>query len=90
MTDYSNWKMLISERSEREEEYLDVVDWCNAGNEYTIEKDDTYYKVVPIEPISDEEKKSAVRAVRNSYLQEYDFTQLPDAPFTPIKLCPAA
>lgn len=29
-----------------------------------------------------EEKEEQVRAVRDAYLQHYDFTQLPDAPFT--------
>lgn len=29
-----------------------------------------------------EEKEEAVRAIRDAYLSHYDFTQLPDAPFT--------
>lgn len=82
MTDYSNWKMLISERDEHEEEYTAVLEWCNAGNEYTIEKDELYYRVVPVEPVSEEVKKSIVREIRDGYLQDTDFTQLPDAPFT--------
>lgn len=34
----------------------------------------------PEEP--EEDKKQKVRSIRNVYLQQYDFTQLPDAPFT--------
>lgn len=37
----------------------------------------------PVEPeLTEDEKKNIVRTIRNSYLQQYDFTQLPDAPFT--------
>lgn len=40
----------------------------------------------PAEPEpTEDEKKNIVRTIRNSYLQQYDFTQLPDAPFTEEK-----
>lgn len=32
-----------------------------------------------------EEKEAQVRAVRDTYLQHYDFTQLPDVPFTELE-----
>jgi len=85
MADYSTWKMLISERETHEEEYAAVINWCNEGNEYTIEKDELYYRVVPVEPVSEEIQKSIVREIRDRYLQDTDFTQLPDVPFTEIE-----
>ena len=37
----------------------------------------------PVEPEpTEDEMKNHVRSVRNAYLQNKDFTQLPDAPFT--------
>ena len=55
MTDYTTWKILKSEYSEHREEYADVADWCNETQQYTIEDDGTYYKVVPILPPTHEE-----------------------------------
>lgn len=44
------------------------------------------YEAIPVPPPppepTEDEKKEAVRAVRNSYLSGTDFTQLQDAPFT--------
>lgn len=44
------------------------------------------YEKIPTPPIppepTEDEKKEIVRAVRNSYLQGTDYTQLEDAPFT--------
>lgn len=37
----------------------------------------------PVEP--EEDKKIKVRSIRNSYLQQYDFTQLIDAPCTELE-----
>ena len=85
MTDYSNWKILKTELDEKAGEYAQVAEWCNESGKYTIEDDGSYYKVVAIPeltPPSEDELKAQVRAVRDSYLQATDFTQLPDAPFT--------
>lgn len=82
MTDYSDWKILKTELSEKSGEYYAVARWCNDSGEYHIEDDGTYYKTVRNPEPSIDELKAQVRAVRDSYLQETDFTQLPDAPFT--------
>lgn len=45
----------------------------------------TYEEIPQPEPAPEptqEEKEEAVRAIRDAYLSHYDFTQLPDAPFT--------
>ena len=59
-----------------------------AANGYTDEEDveqaengDWYLAGYVPEPLV-EEMQSKVRAIRDTYLQHYDFTQLPDAPFT--------
>ena len=77
---YENWKILKSELDEKQEEYSEVAEWCNESG-YHIEDDGINYKVVK-NVISEETLKNIVRSVRDSYLQETDFTQLPDAPFT--------
>lgn len=85
MTDYTNWKILISEAEEKADEYAEVAEWCNESGEYHIEQQGEYYAVVanpePTPP-SEDELKAKVRAVRDSYLLATDYTQLPDAPFT--------
>lgn len=81
MSDYSNWKILKTDLEENQEEYGDVAAWCN-NNGYHIEDDGTYYKVVINQQPTEDELKEQVRAVRNQYLQDTDFTQLSDAPFT--------
>lgn len=86
MTDYSNWKILKSDLDEKQEEYSQVAEWCNENQQYTIEDDGTYYKVIKLPeptPPTEEERKTQVRIVRDTYLQATDYTQLPDAPFTP-------
>lgn len=82
MTDYSNWKILKSELPEKQAEYSAVATWCNESGEYHIEDDGVYYKTVANPTPSEDELKKAVRVVRNGYLQDTDFTQLNDAPFT--------
>ena len=82
MTDYSNWKIVKTDYEEKQEEYTAVAEWCNESGKYHIEDDGTYYKTVKNPEPSIDELKSQVRAVRDSYLQETDFTQIPDAPFT--------
>ena len=37
MTDYSDWKILKTEADEKAEEYSQVAEWCNEGQEYHIE-----------------------------------------------------
>ena len=77
---YENWKIKKSDLEKKQEEYTAVALWCGE-NGYTIIESGNYYKVVPVE-IDVDELKEFVRSVRNSYLSETDFTQLPDAPFT--------
>ena len=84
MTDYSDWKILKSEADERQEEYSEVALWCDE-NGYHIEETELYYEVVPNTPPTEDELKAQVRSVRDAYLQHYDFTQLPDAPFNEIE-----
>lgn len=78
---YSNWKIKKSDLDKKTNEYAEVASWCNENQGYTIIEDGNYYKVVANE-ISLGDVKNAVRAVRNQYLAELDFTQLTDAPFT--------
>ena len=94
MTDYSNWKVLrsvLNYRGDDEEkraaakaaqaEYEQVLDWCEK-NPYWVIEDGEYYITASSEPTV-EEMQAQVRAVRDNYLQDYDFTQLTDVPFTP-------
>lgn len=81
MTDYSDWKILISESDEKANEYSEVANWCDA-NGYMIVENGLYYEVQLVPAPTEDELKAQVRSIRDSYLQYYDFTQLPDAPFT--------
>lgn len=62
MTDYSDWKILKTELDEKQEEYAEVAQWCNETDEYHIEDDGTYYKVVknpePLPPTWEEIDKA--------------------------------
>ena len=84
MTDYSNWKILISESDEKADEYSEVAAWCD-DNGYMIVENGLYYEVQLVPAPTEDELKAYVRNVRDLYLQHYDFTQLPDAPFTEIE-----
>lgn len=74
-----------------DENFEDAKHWCQHNNAELIElmsrRDlpKRYFQITknpePTLP-SEDELKAQVRAVRDSYLQETDFTQLPDAPFT--------
>ena len=66
---YTNWTMQKSELND--EEYAAVAEWCNEGNEYTIEDKGDYYAVVKIPEPTEEEKAERVREIRNQYLEEY-------------------
>lgn len=98
MTDYSNWKVLKSvinyygndeekqqAAKQASDEYTEVSAWCTEGQQYMIVETELYYEVQPIPAPTEDELKAQVRAVRDSYLQHYDFTQLPDAPFTDLE-----
>ena len=51
MTDYTNWKILKTELDEKQEEYLQVAEWCNNSNGYFIDdSDELYYTVKKIIP----------------------------------------
>ena len=91
---YENWKVLKSvinysgddEEKQKaaqaaQEEYTAVAEWCNE-NGYMIAETELYYEVQPVPEPTVEEKEVQVRSVRDAYLQHYDFTQLPDTPFT--------
>jgi hypothetical protein len=82
MTDYVDWIILKTDLPEKQDEYTTVAEWCNESGQYTIEDDGIYYKVVAIPVPTEDELKVQIRSVRDAYLQHYDFTQLPDAPFT--------
>ncbi|MBO6281515.1 MAG: hypothetical protein J6N49_03170 [Alphaproteobacteria bacterium] len=56
---YENWKILKSEADEKAEEYSQVAEWCNEGQEYHIEDDGTYYKVVKNPEPTEEDIKQA-------------------------------
>ena len=91
MTDYTNWKVLksvinydgddkqkIAEAQAAQKQADLVNDWCNQNN-YMIDEDEMYYFTTPR---GEDKLKEQVRSVRDSFLQETDYTQLPDAPFT--------
>ena len=66
---YTNWIMQKSNMND--EEYSHVAEWCDEGNEYTIEDKGEYYAVVKIPEPTEEEKAEIVREIRNQYLEEY-------------------
>ena len=43
---YKNWKILKTEADEKAEEYSQVAEWCNEGQEYHIEEVGDEYQVV--------------------------------------------
>lgn len=56
---YENWKILKSEADEKAEEYAQVAEWCNDGQEYHIEEQGEYYAVVKNPEPTEEETKQA-------------------------------
>lgn len=70
MTDYSNWKILKSEYDEKADEYTQVAEWCNEGQEYHIEEQGEYYEVVknpePLPPTHEQ-----IRQMRIEYRREH-------------------
>lgn len=73
MTDYSNWKILKSELDEKADEYTEVAEWCNQGQEYTIVSDEQYYKVEKLpEPTEDELRQRRIDALK-SFLSATDY-----------------
>lgn len=68
---YENWKILKTELSEKQEEYAKVAEWCNENQQYTIEEVGEYYQVVKIPEPTVEEKQEQMRAVRNTYLEQF-------------------
>ena len=68
---YTNWTMQKSELND--EEYSNVVEWCNEGNEYTIEDKGEYYAVVKIpEPTEEEIKQARIEELKTK-LAETDY-----------------
>jgi hypothetical protein len=74
---YENWKILKSEADEKAEEYSQVAEWCNEGQEYHIElyidkNDVEWYRTVknpePLPPTKEEQEQNRARA----YQQEVD------------------
>lgn len=74
--------------------FEDAKHWCQANNAELVElvdkreqKGEVLYRYFQIKEFpkyepSEEELKMQVRLIRNSYLSNTDFTQLPDSPFT--------
>ena len=79
---YENWKILKADLNNDLEEYSNVAQWCNENQQYIIIEDGDYYKVSEKPEPSVEILQKRVRDLRNDYLSKYDFTQLPDAPFS--------
>lgn len=85
MTDYSNWKVLKSvinytgqdEEKQKaaqaaQDEYTAVAEWCNETGRYSIEEDETYYKVVALpEPEPHVPTYEEVRQMRIKYRREH-------------------
>lgn len=61
---YENWKILKSEADEKAEEYSQVAEWCNEGQEYHIElyideNDIEWYRTVKNSEPTEEDIKQA-------------------------------
>lgn len=68
---YENWKILKSELEEKQEEYSQVAEWCNNGQEYHIElyideNNIEWYRTVknpePLPPTKEEQEQNRARA----------------------------
>lgn len=73
MTDYSNWKILKSEADEKAEEYAQVAEWCNKGQEYHIEEQGEYYAVAKNPEPAEEDIKQARIAELKQLLSDTDY-----------------
>ena len=70
---YENWKILKSEADEKAEEYSQVAEWCNEGQEYHIEEVGDEYQVVKnSEPTHEELIQREIWQLKQ-YLQETDY-----------------
>ena len=79
---YENWKILKSEVEEKQEEYTEVAEWCNDGQEYHIdlyidENDVEWYRTIknpePLPPTKEEldaQNANRVRSIRGEYMAE--------------------
>ena len=74
---YENWKILKSEADEKADEYSNVAEWCNKGQEYHIElyideNDIEWYRTIknpePLPPTKEEQEQNRARA----YQEEVD------------------
>ena len=73
MTDYTNWKILKSEADEKTEEYSQVAEWCNEGQEYHIEEVGDEYQVVKnSEPTQEELNQQEIRTLKD-FLSKTDY-----------------
>ena len=70
---YENWKILKSEIDEKADEYSNVAEWCNKGQEYHIEDDGVYYAVVKNAEPTGEEIKQARIAELKQLLADTDY-----------------
>ena len=80
-----------------DENFARAKEWCKNNNadlteliERRVEHDGKLFRYFQIQEIitpapTEDELKAQVRAVRDAYLQHYDFTQLPDAPFNEVE-----
>lgn len=87
---YENWKILKSEIDEKAEEYSQVAEWCNEGQEYHIElyideNDVEWYRTVknpePLPPTKEE-----IRQMRIAELKMF----LADTDYAVIKIAEGA
>lgn len=72
---------LVERREEKEVEEPDILDNSKTNKVIKLYRYFQIQENPKYEPTEDE-LKSQVRMTRNMYLQQCDFTQLPDAPFT--------
>ncbi|MBQ8671610.1 MAG: hypothetical protein IJ525_03710 [Alphaproteobacteria bacterium] len=70
---YSNWKILKTDISEKQEDYSKVAQWCNDGQEYHIEEQGEYYTVVKNSwSIEEKIKQSRINELKK-LLQQTDY-----------------
>ena len=73
MTDYTNWKILKTEADEKADEYTQVAEWCNEGQEYHIEEVGDEYQVVKnSEPTQEELNQQEIRTLKD-FLSKTDY-----------------
>lgn len=70
---YENWKILKTELNEKADEYAAVAEWCNENQEYHIEDNGEYYKVVKNPEPTEEDIKQRRIAELKQMLSDTDY-----------------